>query len=484
MGNKKRELVACDGTHIRTAAGDEPLSPAAILNMFGSGHHTRMYCSHGWDDIEHIALYFMRRFPEAPTPMHDGWRGTFNMRRHFYSFAVRYNGVTVDFCDILNITRDNDISVSRETFGGETDIDTTWNIVREIADRRLEGTTISGMALHDYIGGDMRRFRQRFPQLAHDDYERMRPAYFGAYLQANDGEYAECSSWDVNSLYPSTLLRPMPCGEPEWYDGPYEQDDDMPLHVDIVTFRADLKPGGLPMLTNLLPVWGWEHRTTSTYGYVTMPLCDVDMRLVRENYDTSVYEVRGGWKFHANQGYFESYVSEWFRVKQHASGVRRQMAKLMLNAMVGKMGAAIDRPMLRPEPDDDGGIRYVMDKSRHASLSYLPVAIWVNAYGRETLTHAIHANRSRVIYADTDSMICAGMEPPETIIVGDGLGEWKNDHNYIKLRILGPRKYAGVETDGTQSMRLSGVHRADPIPYDEFLPGSTHFNDWGGKFVL
>lgn len=482
---KVRELGACDGAICRLRDTDMPLDMSTIARLLCADHNTRFYCAHGWSDIERIAKMIMGKFPHATNPSQDGWRGSFSLRKHWYTFALRFKGVTIDFADINNITRDSDVDVSRETFGGADDLTTTWNIVRTIVEHRLDGTTIGAMALHDYIGGDIKRFIRNFPALPQDDYQRMRPGYFGAYIEARPGEYEGCSSWDVNSLYPWALCQRMPCGAPEWYDGPYEDDPDMPLHVDVLTFRADLKPGGLPTLTDILPAWDYEGcRPESTYGYVTMPLSDIDQELLQANYYVNVYEHVGGWKFRANRGYFESYVAEWFYVKQSATGVRRRMAKLMLNALVGKLGAAINRPTLMPELDADGNITFEVNGAPHHSLSYLPVALYVNAYGRKIITETIAANRSRVIYADTDGIIVAGADPPQGITVGDGLGEWKNDHNYQRLRILGVRKYCGIEVDGTQTMRLSGVHRSAPIPYDEFTAGARHRNDWGGEFVL
>ena len=82
-------------------------------------------------------------------------------------------------------------------------------------------------------------------------------------------------------------------------------------------------------------------------------------------------------------------------------------------------------------------------------------------------------------------MILDGLDAPADIETDNRkLGAWKNDHTYEKLRILGNRKYCGVETDGDTVMRLSGVHRAAPIPYDDFLPRSRHVNDDGCFFVL
>ena len=364
----------------------------------------------------------------------------------------------------------------------------SWNIAQECAVLHLRGTTIASMAMTDYIDGDYGGFKRHFPPLDKEVYHRMRPAYYGAIVYSKPGEYRDCRSWDVNSLYPSIMRdAPMPVDSPIWYDGQYRYDTDYPLHIDIIAFDARLKTGKTATLTNILPVWGYEgERLDSTLGVVTMPVTDVDWETLTENYNVHAWEHVGGWKFRKSHGLYYTYVDKWFHVKQTATGERRQMAKLLLNSLVGKFGASLYRPMLHPKPSVDGGVDFTVDKPESAnSLAWLPTAAYVNAYGRQILSRAMNANADRVLYADTDGMVLEGLDTPIGIETDDRkLGAWKNDHTYERLRILGNRKYCGVETDGDTVMRLSGVHRADPVPYDEFLPGARLLNDDGNAFVL
>ena len=485
---RERRTAATDGATLLTDDGMEPLTAHAVIRLTMLDHHTRVWCAHGWQDIKPIAVELLKRLPLQSNPSKDGVWGTFNIRGHFYSFRVRMGGITVDFLDVRNITRDDGLNVSRETFGGVDDLETTWNIAQECDALNLKGTTIASMAMADYIDGDYAGFKRHFPPLDKDDYHRMRPAYYGAIVYSKEGEYVDATSWDVNSLYPAIMRdMPMPTGMPEWYDGKYRYDADYPLHIDVIAFDARLRPGKTATLTNILPVWGCEgERLDSTLGVITMPVTDVDWETLTENYDVHVWEHVGGWKFRKSHGLYCNYVDKWFHVKQTATGERRQMAKLLLNSLVGKFGASLYRPMLHPRPSVDGGVDFTVDKPESSnSLAWLPTAAYVNAYGRQVLSRAMNANADRVLYADTDGMILAGLDAPADIETDDRkLGAWKNDHTYEKLRILGNRKYCGVETDGATVMRLSGVHRAAPIPYDEFLPGSRHRNDDGHTFVL
>jgi len=485
---RERRTAATDGAILFTGDDTEPLTANAVIRLTMLDHHTRVWCAHGWQDVKPIAAELLQRLPLQSNPAKDGVWGTFNIRGHFYSLRVRLGGITVDFVDVHNITRDGGLDVSRETFGGVDDLETTWNIAQECDALNLRGTTIASMAMNDYIGGDYAGFKRRFPPLDKADYHRMRPAYYGAVVYSKPGEYRECRSWDVNSLYPAIMRdAPMPVGSPIWYDGQYQDDADYPLHIDVISFDARLKPQKTATLTNILPVWGYEgERFDSTLGVVTLPVTDVDWETITENYDVHVWEHVGGWKFRKSHGLYYMYVDKWFSVKQTATGERRQMAKLLLNSLVGKFGASLYRPMLHPKPSVDGGVDFTVDKPESANgLAWLPTAAYVNAYGRKTLSNAMNANAGRVLYADTDGMILEGLDAPMGIETDDRqLGAWKNDHTYERLRILGNRKYCAVETDGGTVMRLSGVHRAAPIPYDDFLPGSRHLNDDGHAFML
>lgn len=485
---RERRIATTDGATLCTDDGAEPLTANSVIRLTMLDHHTRVWCAHGWQDIKPVATELLQRLPLQSNPAKDGVWGTFNIRGHFYSFRVRMGGVTVDFLDVRNITRDNGLNVSRETFGGMNDLETTWNIAQECAALNLRGTTIASMAMTDYIDGDYAGFRRHFPPLTKEDYHRMRPAYYGAIVYSKPGEYQDCRSWDVNSLYPSIMRdAPMPTGSPIWYDGEYRHDDDYPLHIDVISFDARLKRKKTATLTNILPVWGYEgERLDSTLGVVTMPVTNVDWETLSENYDMHVWEHVGGWKFRKSHGLYYNYVDKWFHVKQTATGERRQMAKLLLNSLVGKFGASLYRPLLHPKPSVAGGVDFTVDKPESAnSLAWLPTAAYINAYGRQILSRAMNANTDHVLYADTDGMILEGLDAPIGIEADDQkLGSWKNDHTYEKLRILGNRKYCGVETGGDIVMRLSGVHRAAPIPYDEFTTGSHHLNDDGHVFVL
>ena len=113
---RERRTAATDGATLLTDDGITPLTASAVVRLTMLDHHTRVWCAHGWQDIKPIAAELLRRLPLQSNPAKDGVWGTFNIRGHFYSFRVRMGGITVDFLDVRNITRDDGLNVSRKTF--------------------------------------------------------------------------------------------------------------------------------------------------------------------------------------------------------------------------------------------------------------------------------------------------------------------------------------------------------------------------------
>ena len=470
-------FAVTDGAVLVTDSGQRaPLTLAALLHaMMTCDAIMPVWCAHGWDDIKTIvAPELLRQFPKSNGSA-DGWHGLFNTDGHFYSLGLKLFGHGFTCYDICNVTRTFTVMDAAQEFGGTSPLDATMHIARVVQRSHLKGGTIGSMALYDYIGGDYTKFRRRYPVIAAADYGTMRDAYMGGYMEAREGEYSHARSWDVNSLYPYIMATmPLPYGEPMWFDGEYTPDDDMPLHIDVMTFSADRRPDGCMPLTELTNVLGSQNiHLDSTYGYITQAVTNVDRELLKQNCSLSVYETVGGWKFRASRGFFGAYVDTWFSQKLEDAGAKRMVDKLMLNSLTGKFATALGRHMMEPALTDDGMVTLrEAPKKNTPPLSYFPVAAFINAYGRQILINAIRANRRHVIYANTDGMILdtwdepQGIEPHPT-----ALGKWKNDYQYTKLRILGVSKYCGVCVDGHVERRLSGIHNPPDIPYEDFRHG-------------
>lgn len=408
------------------------------------------------------------------------WDSIVSNKGKFFSFVVTISGGnSARFFDMSNLLREN----CRATMSD----DQLFDILCEYDRRGLCKITAGAASMEAFVSGDWKWYAGKFPQFGLEDKKSLHDAYIGGFMTAHEGVYGKAIDVDCNSMYPSILRDEwLPYGEPEVYEGEYEQDDDMPLHCDEITFRAQLKPDGYPFLLDGRSVYGLN-RLTSTRGYVTRVLTDIDQQLLFENYDVTVYRHVRGWKFRRSKGYFRSFIDEWGSLKQESTGGGRRMAKLIMNALVGKMASLPKGSVMIPSSDDGVTVQWDVTKRDESNLKsdYLPVPIWVNAYARRKLMAVCHANADRLLYANTDGCILSGWELPKSCIVhATEIGKWKIASRYDRLTILGVNRYQGWRDDGEVDVCMSGNLFVEPIPYERFRRGECVYDACGTMVVL
>lgn len=408
------------------------------------------------------------------------WDGIMSNKGKFFGFVVTLNKrSSARFFDVSNLLREN----CRATMSD----DQLFDVLCEYDRRGLCRITAGAASMEAFVRGDWKWYAGKFPQLGLEDKRSLHDAYVGGFMTAREGAYGKAIDVDCNSMYPSILRDEwLPYGAPEAYEGGYEQDDDMPLHCDEITFRAELKPGGYPFLLDGRSVYGLN-RLTSTRGYVTRVLTDVDQRLLDENYDVTIYRHVRGWKFRRSKGFFQSFVDEWGTLKQESTGAGRRMAKLVMNALVGKMASLPKDSVMLPSSDDGVTVRWDVARRDGSNLAsdYLPVPVWVNAYARRRLMDVCHANADRLLYANTDGCILSGWDLPKACVVhATELGRWKVAARYDRLTILGMNRYQGWRDDGEVDVCMSGNLFVEPIPYERFRHGECVRDACGGEVVL
>ena len=417
--------------------------------------------------LDPFVAHVVHALPHNEHRANMSWDGIISKKGKFFSFSViidRENSIR--FFDVSNLLREN----CRLTMTDKQLLDT----LREYDKRGLCKITAGGASMEAFAAGDWKWYNSKFPQLDPEDKKSLHNAYIGGLMLTKEGRYDRAIDIDCNSMYPSILRDEwLPWGEPEPYEGEYEQDENMPLHCDELTFRAELKPNGYPFLLDNRSVYGLN-RLSSTRGYVTRVLTDIDQKLLQENYDVIVYEHVRGWKFRRSKGYFRSFVDEWGTLKQCATGEKRQMAKLIMNALVGKMASLPKGSVMLPTSEDGVTLQWDVTHREESNLKtdYIPVPVWVNAYARRRLMDVCHANADRLLYANTDGCILSGWEPAKACdIHPTELGKWKIAAKYKKLTILGMNRYQGWRTDGEVDVCMSGSMFDAPIPYESFKRG-------------
>lgn len=468
-------VIRCtDGSVLRGV-----IAPNRLLASIMTGGKLTVYVSNP-DLLDPFIAHVVHSLPHNEHNANLSWDAIVSKKGKFFSFTVRIDREnSARFFDISNLLRENCKLTMTDT--------QLLTVLREYDRRGLCKITAGGASVEAFASGEWKWYYDKFPQLEPDTKKSLHDAYIGGFMVAKEGAYDKAIDVDCNSMYPSILRDEwLPWGLPESYDGKYKQDDDMPLHCDELTFRAELKPNGYPFLLDSRSVYGLN-RLTSTRGYITRVLTDIDQKLLHENYEVSVYRHVRGWKFRQSKGFFRSFVDEWGELKQNATGEKRQMAKLVMNALVGKMASLPKGAVMLPLSQDGITLDWDIAQREESNLKtdYFPVPVWVNAYARRKLMDVCHANADRLLYANTDGCILSGWEPVKSCeIHPTELGKWKIAARYEKLTILGVNRYQGWKDDGGVDICMAGSQFTQPIPYEKFRHGMQVKDDYGTMVML
>jgi hypothetical protein len=463
-----------DGTVLRGV-----IAPNRLLASIMTGGKLTVYMTNT-DILDHFIAHVVHFLPHNEHNANLSWDAIVSQKGKFFSFTVRIDREnSARFFDISNLLRENCKLTMTDT--------QLLNILSEYDNHGLCRITAGGASMEAFASGEWKWYYDKFPQLEPDTKKSLHEAYIGGFMIAKEGAYGKAIDVDCNSMYPSILRDEwLPWGLPESYEGKYVQDDDMPLHCDELTFRAELKPNGYPFLLDNRSVYGLN-RLTGTRGYVTRVLTDIDQQLLYENYEVSIYRHVRGWKFRQSKGFFRSFVDEWGELKQKATGERRQMAKLVMNALVGKMASLPKGAVMLPMSKDGVTLDWDIARREESNLKtdFLPVPVWVNAYARKKLMTVCHANAGRLLYANTDGCILSGWGPVDSCeIHPTELGKWKIAARYEKLTILGMNRYQGWKDDGEVDICMAGSQFTQPIPYEKFRHGVQVMDDCGTMVML
>lgn len=458
--------------------------PQNLLCHAMTGGKTQVYVSDP-DVLERFVAHVVHAMPHNEHRASLSWDGIVSKKGRFFSFSVQIDKDNViKFFEISNLLRDGYRMILDKTKSLDMQL---LDILRMYDSHGLCAITAGGASMSAYAGGAWSWYYGKFPQLKPETKKLLHDGYIGGLMLNHEGRYGKSIDIDCNSMYPSILRDEfLPYGTPEEYAGKYEEDRDMPLHCDELTFRAELKHGGYPFLADNRGFDG-NARLESTHGYITKTLTDIDQKLLFENYDVSVYRYVRGWKFRQSKGFFQSFIDDWGAMKQRETGNKRQMAKLIMNALVGKMASLPKGAVLLPTSQDGVTLDWIVGRRDESNLKtdYLPIPMWVNAYARRKLIDVCRANADRLIYANTDGCILSGWETPAHCDIHSvELGKWKIAAKYDRLTILGMNRYQGWRDDGGVDVCMAGNLFSEPIPYDQFRHGVQVTDDYGTTVTL
>ena len=246
---------------------------------------------------------------------------------------------------------------------------------------------------------------------------------------------------DVNSLYPSMMSSESgnryPVGYPTFWKGNYIPDEaygNSKFFFIRIKTRFYIKKDKLPFIqikrsmlyppTEMLvtsdvmnPADGKYYRYLRKLNgeivdtSVTMTLTQTDYELIKEHYELVDFEILDGCYFDAYKGLFDPYIEKYKKIKIESKGALRELAKLFLNNLYGKMAASMNSSFKVAYLKEDNSIGFEIILANEKTPGYIPIGSAITSYARNFTIRAAQKNYHGVnergfIYADTDSIHC------------------------------------------------------------------------------
>lgn len=312
-------------------------------------------------------------------------------------------------------------------------------------------TTIGSCCLQEFkLGYDKEQWFSLFPDLRQNVIPKdifgeenaeayIRHAYKGGWCYVVKGKQEKHymttgTTADVNSLYPSMMTsesgNEYPVGNPVFWNGNFIPEEATKSHryyfIRIKT-RFNIKRNRLPCIQIKGSIFykGTEWLETSKCealknkvgledrydNQVTLTLTQTDYQLIQEQYNLYDFEILDGCWFYTSGNLFDEYIDKYRKIKMENKGAKRELAKLFLNNLYGKMATAPENWFKYVASTEDNIIHFVGVKGEDKTPVYIPIGAAITSYARNFTIRAAQANYYGVnkpgfIYADTDSIHC------------------------------------------------------------------------------
>lgn len=307
-----------------------------------------------------------------------------------------------------------------------------------------------------------------------EDYETLFPSLTDYLLDTSKHKYTNADAWirksykggwcylvkgkenqiktngttaDVNSLYPSMMSsesgNAYPVGKPTFWVGnfiPNEALKNNRYYFVRIKTRFYLKPNYLPFIqikgnylykgTEALESSDVYDKKTDKYydhyydkaGYlhdtrVELTLTMTDFILMKEHYELVDFEIIDGCYFFTATGIFDEYMEKYKKIKLESKGALRELAKLFLNNLYGKMASSEDSSFKVAIIKENKALGFISVPANDKQAGFIAVGSAITSYARNFTIRAAqknyHGKNNRgFIYADTDSIHC-DLKPEE-----------------------------------------------------------------------
>lgn len=246
---------------------------------------------------------------------------------------------------------------------------------------------------------------------------------------------------DVNSLYPSMMSSKSgnnyPIGLPKFWTGNFIPEEALKEnmyyfvriktrfyikdnYLPFIQIKGDLKYKGTESLETS-DVYNHENGDYFPYyidkdgniqqAKVELTLTMTDYQLIKEHYELVDFEILDGCYFYSMVGIFDEYINKYAKIKKESKGALRELAKLFLNNLYGKMASSTDSSFKIAYVKDDKSIGFMQVVENEKKPGYIAIGSAITSYSRNFTIRAAQKNyygaeKRGFIYADTDSIHC------------------------------------------------------------------------------
>ena len=281
--------------------------------------------------------------------------------------------------------------------------------------------------------------------------EYLRASYRGGWCYLARGKenkiFHNGTTADVNSLYPSMMSSESgnvyPYGIPTFWKGNYIPDEaigNSKFYFIRIRTRFYIKKDKLPFIqikssmmytpTEMLETSDFYDKETGKYyrrakksngeivdSLVTMTVTQTDYQLMKEHYELVDFEILDGCWFYACKGLFDNYIEKYKKIKIESTGAIRELAKLFLNNLYGKLASSTNSSFKVAYLNEDNSLSFITIIADDKKPGYIAIGSAITSYARNFTIRAAQKNYHGVnkrgfIYADTDSIHC-DLEPDD-----------------------------------------------------------------------
>ena len=348
--------------------------------------------------------------------------------------------------------------------------------------------------------------------ITHRVYQIIKHAFIGGRAEVYKPFGENLFLYDINSLYPYAMTKPMPVGVPT-YIGFKESIPFEKIKNKMGFAIVDVKvPNGINRPLLPVNVHGRNYCPTGKWTgiYFIPELKDLSTRGYQ-------FKVHGYFKFETSKNLFKKYVRKHYKLKTKApSEVERFIHKLMLNSLFGRFGmldqhtltrivsrkdfqkiidlfnvdnyvelcggnyflVSYDPSRLLSILDGDNNKQEIMDRKFRLRLSpniqSIPIAAAITSYARIQMNKVLGDKEIKVYYTDTDSVV-VNKPLPRELVSPTVLGKFKLEQSEIQrgMFIL-PKVYNLVLRDGSYKTKFKGIKEMKEQElgiYEEIISG-------------